>query len=55
MTALIRTHRDPVGVFLNGGAHDISDGAVVAEMDDFRAFGLNQAPHDVYGGVVPIE
>ena len=53
--ALVTGQRDAVGVFLQRGAHDILDAAVVAQVDHFRTLALDQPPHDVDGGVVPVE
>ncbi len=53
--ALITGQRDAVGVFLQRGAHDILDAAVVAQVDHLRTLALDQPPHDVDGGVVPVE
>jgi hypothetical protein len=55
VAALVGRQRDRVGVFLQRGAHDVLDAAVVAEVDHFRALRLDQAPHDVDGGVVAVE
>ena len=43
-----------VGVFLQRGAHDVLDRAVVAEVDDFGALRLDQPAHDVDRGVVAV-
>ena len=53
--ALVGTDRDAVGIFLDRGAHDVVDAAVVTEVDDLRALRLDQAPHDVDRGVVAVE
>src|SRR5690606_10316181 len=46
---------DAVGVLLQRGADHVLDRAVVAEVDHFRALGLDQAAHDVDRGVVAVE
>jgi len=55
VAALVAGQRDAVGVFLQRGADDVLDAAVVAQVDDFRALALDQAAHDVDGGIVPVE
>ena len=39
----------------DGGAHDVGDAAVVAEVDHLRAVRLQQAADHVDGGVVAVE
>ncbi len=55
MAALVGTDRDALRVLLQGGGDDVVHRAVVAEMDDFRAAGLEDAAHDVDGGVMAVE
>ena len=55
MAALVGADGDGVGVLLDGGAHDVGDAAVVAQVHHFRAVRLQQAPDHVDGGVVPVE
>jgi hypothetical protein len=55
VAALIGAHGDAVGVLVDGGAHDVRDGAVVAEVHDLGALGLQQAADHVDRRVVPIE
>ena len=55
VAALVAGDGDALHVFLNGGVHDFLHRAVVAEVDDFRPRRLQDAPHDVDGGVVPVE
>src|SRR5690606_13417190 len=55
VAALVAGQGDGVGVLLQGGAHHVLHRAVVAEVDDLRALRLDQAPHDVDGGVVAVE
>ena len=50
-----QSHRFRGNVFLQRGAHDIFNRAVVAEMDHLDAGGLQDAPHDVDRRVMPIE
>jgi hypothetical protein len=50
-----RTQRDAVGVFLQRGAHDVLDAAVVAQVHDFRALRLDQPAHDVDRRIVAVE
>src|SRR5690606_7443560 len=53
--ALVAGERDGVGVLLQGRAHHVLHRAVVAQVDHFRALGLDQPAHDVDGGVVAVE
>src|SRR5690606_13511254 len=55
VAALVGRQGDGVGVLLQGRAHHVLDAAVVAEVDDLRALGLDQPAHDVDGRVVPVE
>ena len=55
MPALVRAAGDAVGVFLDRGANDVGDAAVVPEMHDFGAVRLQQPADDVDGRVVPVE
>src|SRR5690606_2438760 len=55
VAALVAGQGDAVGVLLQRGADHVLDRAVVAEVDDFRALGLDQAAHDVDRGVVAVE
>ena len=55
VAALITRDGDTLSVFLDGGVHDFLYAAVVAEVDDFGAAGLQDAAHDVDGGVVAVE
>ena len=54
MAALVGAHGDGVGVFLDRGADDLLDRAVVAEMDDLGAGALQHAANDVDRGVVTV-
>ncbi len=53
--ALVGRHRDGIGVFLDGRAHDVQYAAVVPQVDHLAALRLDQAAHDVDGGVVAVE
>ena len=55
VAALVGTAGDAVGVFLDRGAHDVGDAAVVAEVHDLGAVRLQQPADDVDGGVVAVE
>src|SRR5699024_9706324 len=55
MPALVGADGDGVGVFLQRGAHDVLHGAVVAQMNHLGALILDDAAHDVDGGVVTVE
>jgi hypothetical protein len=55
MAALVAGDGDAVGVFLQRGGDDFLHAAVVAEVDDLRAFLLQQAADDVDAGVVAVE
>ena len=55
MPALVGADGDALHVFLQGGGHHIVHAAVVAQVDHFRAHALQNAPHDVDGGIVPVE
>ena len=55
MPPLIGGDGDALDVFLNGAVYDLSDGPVVPEVNDLGARALHDAPHDVDGGVVPVE
>ena len=53
--ALVAADGDAVGVFLDRRAHDVGDAAVVAEVHDFGAVGLQDAADDVDRGIVAVE
>ena len=53
--ALIGADGDAVRIFLDRGAHDVRNAAVVAEVHDLRALRLQQAADHVDGGIVPVE
>jgi hypothetical protein len=53
--ALVGTAGDTVGVFLDRGAHDVGNAAVVPEVHDLRAVRLQQSADDVDRRVVAVE
>ena len=55
MAALIGGDRNAVRIFLEGGIDDFLNRAVMAEMNDLNPGGLEDAAHDVDGGVVAVE
>jgi hypothetical protein len=55
VAALVGADGDALHVFLQGGGDDLVDAAVVAEVDHLGAHALQDAPHDVDGGVVAVE
>ncbi len=55
VAALVGADRHALHVLLDRGPDDLVDRAVVAQVDDLGALGLQDAPHDVDGGVVPVE
>ena len=55
VATLVAADGDRVGVFGNGGAHDVGDAAVVAEMHHLGAARLQQPADHVDGGVVAVE
>jgi len=55
VAALVGGDRDALGVLLDGGVDDLFDRAVVAEVDDLGAVRLQDAAHDVDGGIVTVE
>jgi hypothetical protein len=55
VAALVRADGDAVGVLLDGGVDDVLHRAVVPEVDDLGALGLQHAAHDVDAGVVAVE
>jgi hypothetical protein len=55
VTALVRTNRYAVCVFLYCRAHDVVNAAVVSQVDDLGSPGLDQAPHDIDRSVMSVE
>jgi hypothetical protein len=55
VAALVGADGDPLDVLLDGRLGDLVDRAVVTEVDDLAPLGLEEAPHDVDGGVVAVE
>src|SRR5205814_26675 len=55
VAALVGAHGDRIRVLVDGGAHDVGDAAIVAEVHHLRAARLQQAPDHVDGGIVAVE
>ena len=55
MTALIRRHGDSVNVFLNGRIYHLIYTTIMTKVDHFNSGTLDDAPHDIDGGVVAIK
>ncbi len=55
MAALIGADRDALHILLQRGGHHLIDRTVVAEVDHFRPHALQDATHDVDGGVMAVE
>ena len=55
VAALVGADGHPLDVLVDGGPDHLVDRAVVAEVDDLGPLGLEEAPHDVDGGVVAVE
>ncbi len=55
VTALVARHGDRLNVFLDGCVDDFLHRTVVAQVNHFAPGGLYDAPHDIDGGIVPIE
>ena len=55
VSALVRADGDTLHILGDSGADDLVHGAVVAQVDDFGTLGLQDAAHDVDGGVVSVE
>jgi len=53
--ALVRADRDALDVLLDRGGDDLVDRAVVPQVDHLGALALQDPPHDVDRGVVPVE
>ena len=53
--ALIRADGDALRIFLQGCGDHLVHRAVVAQVDDFSPHALQDAPHDVDGGVVAVK
>ena len=52
---LVAGDRDALHVFLNGRVDDLKYRAVVAEVNDFRAGGLQNASHNIDRRIVAVE
>ena len=55
VSSLVGGDRDGVGVLLDRGRDDLVDGAIVTQMNHLGALSLEDAPHDVDGGIVTVE
>ncbi len=55
VAALVARHRNGVGIFLDRTVHHFLHAAVVPQVDHLRPRGLNDAPHDVDGGIVSVK
>ena len=55
VSALIGAYRDGLRVFLDGSVDDLENRAIVTEMDDFDASGLEKPANDIDGSVVAVE
>ena len=55
MAALVRTDGNALHVFLQSGSDHLVNRAVVAEVYHFSAHALQDAAHDVDGGVVAVK
>ena len=55
MTALVAGDGDSLHIFLDGAFNDLVHAAVMTQVDDFGALALQDAAHDVDGGIVSIK
>ena len=55
VASLVGGHGDGLRVFLNGTIHHLIDRTVMAEVNDLASRALQDAPHDVDGGIVAVE
>ena len=55
MTALVGADRNALHIFLQSGCHHFVDRAVVTQVNHFGAHALQNAAHDVDGGIVAIK
>ncbi len=55
VSPLVGGDRDGVGVLLDRGRDDLVDGAIVTQMNHLGTLSLEDAPHDVDGGIVSVE
>ncbi len=55
VAALVGADGDALHILGDGGRHHLVDRAVVPEVDDLGPLGLEEAAHDVDGGVVTVE
>ena len=55
VAALVGADRHPLGVLVQHRVDHLADRPVVAQVDDLGPLGLQDPPHDVDRGVVPVE
>ena len=55
MTTLITRHRDRLHVLLDRAIDHFLNRTIVTKVDHFRATALNDPPHDVDSGIVPVK
>ena len=55
MSTLVGADGDALHVFLQSRSHDFIDRTVVPQMDDLSAHALQDAAHDVDGGIVSVK
>ena len=55
MPALIRRYGNAVRILLQGGGHDLVDRTIMPKMNHLNSSRLQNAPHDVDGGIMTIE
>src|SRR5690606_39030401 len=55
MPTLVRGDGDGMGVFFNGAFYYFVDAPVMPQVDDLRAFGLEDPAHDIDGGIMAVK
>jgi len=55
MSALVAGNGDALYIFFNSAFYDFEHAAVVSEVNDLGTFALQDAAHDINGGIVAIE
>jgi hypothetical protein len=55
VATLVRRNGDPLCIFLNSTFYNLSYTAVMAKVNNFGAFALQNATHNVDGSIVTIE
>jgi hypothetical protein len=55
MSALVRSESDRLHIFFNGRFGNFVYTPVVAEVNHFDPFGLQDPAHDIDGSIMPIE